>query len=101
VTWRDGALAYSDWRAVDPTTKPDQLLEPLAGPPEVVVAPPPTPKPLKLVKGGTHDERAWYQRRWVQASILGGVVASVVTVYVLAHQPRYVTAEAKTMWPPP
>jgi hypothetical protein len=96
VMWKDGALAYSDWRAVDPKTPAEALLEPLSGPkPEVRVDPPPV-KPVKPLKEPHREnEPAWYRRRWVQVSVAGAVIATVVGIYLLAHQPHYVTPPMK------
>jgi hypothetical protein len=100
VTWKDGALAYSDWRAVDAAAaSQEQLLEPLSGPQPVAIQPPP-PKPVRpLPNPNDHHgetDRAWYRKKKVWAAILGGALASGAAIYLVVHQQHYVMPMPKT-----
>jgi hypothetical protein len=84
-TWRDRAPGFTALRehAGEPA---GDLLAPLAPPrppePEHAVAP-----PIRLPK---EDEPAWYTRRWVQASVAGGVAVTVIGAILWARRSHMV-----------
>lgn len=85
-TWRDRAPGFSAPR-VHGDERPRDVLAPLAPPePPIVhvtqVPLPPVPHP--------GPEPAWYQKRWVQASVAAGVVAGIVGAVLWASRPQYV-----------
>lgn len=98
-TWRDRAPGFSALRehAGEP---PLELLEPLSPP----KPPEPEPPPLAVVKSLPptlpHDEPepAWYQRRWVQASVVGGVLAAVIGAIALSSHTTHTAIDPKTGW---
>lgn len=79
-TWRDRAPGFSQLVAYH-AQKPTELLSPLA-------PPRPPEEPTKLVVPFTPpppvDETPWYRKRWVQASVAGGVVIGIVSSILYA-----------------
>jgi hypothetical protein len=85
-TWRDREPGFSALRerGREPAK---ELLAPLSPPEPPYVAPPPPPlPPLPPVE----DEPPWYRRRWVQASVAGGVAVAVVGAILYARRQQTV-----------
>jgi hypothetical protein len=101
-TWRDRAPGFSALR--EHATEPaGEVLEPLSPPkppePDSDVKPPPFTPPVH-----GEDEPRWYQKRWVQASVAGGVVVGVVGAILWARRSRNVTLNNNPQFitePPP
>jgi len=96
-TWRDRAPGFSALRehGNEPAS---ELLEPLAppAPPE-----PPHVAPLQPFVPPVHeDEPEWYRRRWVQASVAGGVIVGVVGGILYARRSMSVALDPAAQWPP-
>ncbi len=97
-TWRDRAPGFSALRehASEP---PLELLAPLSPPRPPEPEPPiEQPKPALPPLGPVEHEPAWYQRRWVQASVAGGVIAAVITAVVLASRTTHISINNKPGW---
>ncbi|HTR51345.1 MAG TPA: hypothetical protein VMJ10_11605 [Kofleriaceae bacterium] len=97
-TWRDRAPGFSTLREHDKEPA-SELLAPLAPPappepPPVVVPPPPPP-------AAHEDEPAWYRRRWVQATVAGGVVVGIVGAILYARRTMSVEFPGTGQWPSP
>ncbi len=85
-TWKDRAPGFSALR-VHENERPAELLEPLIPPREA--EPPRTFQP-PLPPRHVEAEPAWYEKRWVQASAIGGVVIGVIGAYLLATRVHHV-----------
>ena len=83
-TWRDHAPGFSASR-VHGEESPRDVLAPLSPPRPPVIARVAVPGPLPV---GPHveNEPAWYQQRWVQASVAAGVIAAVVGAIVWSQR---------------
>ncbi|MGE5182269.1 MAG: hypothetical protein ACM31C_09410 [Acidobacteriota bacterium] len=98
-TWRDREPGFSALREHG-NESPGDVLAPLAPPkppepPHVVEAPRPLP-PVTHVE----DEPAWYRKRWVQASVAGGVIAAVVGAIVWSRHTTYISIMPGTSYVP-
>jgi hypothetical protein len=89
----DGKLAVQTWRDREPGFSAlvvydgqpaREVLAPLAPPsPKIEIRPEPfTPPPIVV-------EKRWYQKTWVRASIVGGVISGVVSAILYARRDRY------------
>ena len=94
-TWRDRAPGFSALREHGSEPARD-LLAPLAPakppePPKIATQPlPPVPH---------HEgEPAWYQRRWVQATVAGGVILSVIGAVLWANHQGTVMDNPNLQW---
>jgi hypothetical protein len=85
-TWRDRAPGFSPPKAYI-HQKPDDILEglgPLHRPsPPRFVGPPLGKLPITI-------DKAWYQERWIQASVASGVVAVIVGSILLATRSQHI-----------
>jgi hypothetical protein len=96
-TWRDRAPGFSALRE-HVNEPPIELLAPLSPP-----KPPEPEPPISIVKtlppvGPVEHEPAWYRRRWVQASVAGGVVAAVIGAILWARHTTHTSINNKTGW---
>ncbi len=81
-TWRDRAPGFSAPKKFT-NQKPEEMIEGLSGPRRALPRrqdPPPFVKPPVVV------EKAWYEKRWVQASAAGTVIAVIVGGILLANR---------------
>ena len=87
-TWRDRAPGFSALRehADEPAI---DLLEPLAPPRPIE---PPKLPPIALPPLVHREvEPVWYRRRWVQASVAGGVIVTVVGAILWARREKMIS----------
>lgn len=97
-TWRDVAPGFSPYKEYFEDEPVAPLLEPLspAKDPKLEVhqtfTPPFTPPPH------VEPEPAWYQKRWVQASVAGGVVAAVIGGIIWARHTSNLSINNNTQW---
>lgn len=98
-TWRDRAPGFSALREAGGVPA-SEILAPLAPP-----RPPQPPQP-KLAASHVlppllhHEaEPAWYRRRWVQASVAGGVVLTVIGAILIANHQAWVMNNPNTHFP--
>ena len=87
-TWRDRAPGFSALREAGGVAA-SEILAPLA--PPRPPQPPPQPRlaASRVLPPAPHHEPepVWYQRRWVQASVAGGVVLGVIgAILIVNHQ---------------
>lgn len=80
-TWRDRAPGFSAPREFT-GQKPEAMIEGLSGPRR---PPPRRPEPLP-VKPPIVIDPPWYQRRWIQASAAGTVLAVIVGSILIANR---------------
>jgi hypothetical protein len=90
----DDVLLVQTWRIPEPgfsklvvhrNEPPIDLLTPLAPPP-----PKEEPSGPIVVIPPVIDDRSWYQRRWVQASIAGTVVLGIVGAILYARRDQFI-----------
>jgi hypothetical protein len=92
-TWRDlppdeckvnPHCGFSKFR-IHTDEKPIDILEPALSPPK------PEPQiPIPFIPIKPEPEPPWYQKRWVQASVAGGVLAVVVGSLLIARQDHFI-----------
>jgi len=98
-TWQDHAPGFSALREYSEDEPAGPILDPLAppAPPKLEIhdtfKPPPfVPPPV------VETEPPWYQKRWVQASVAGGVIAAVIGGIVWARHTGNVTIGPNAQW---
>jgi hypothetical protein len=97
-TWREPEPGFSKFLEYRGTEKPIDILEPLSPPrppePGITKPPPFTPPPIVV-------EKAWYQRRWVQGSMLTGALAVIIGGIVLSRHQTNVGVAGNPQWVEP
>jgi hypothetical protein len=107
ITKGSGGLTVQTWRNREPgfsalmihrNEPPIDLLKPLAPPPlkiEKKLEPLPDPPPIV-------DDKRWYQKNWVRASIAGGVILGVVGALLYANrEPTLIMVDPDPTWKDP
>ena len=82
-TWRDREPGFSAVR-VHAAEPPVEVLAPLAPVPKAKPNPEPLPELPPVVV-----EKRWYQKKWVRASIAGGVIAGVIGAILYTQRERF------------
>lgn len=107
IVWKspNGDVLVQTWRDREPgfsaivehnTQKPINLLTPLAPPRPKV--PPNVFEPIKVP---LVVEKPWYERRWVQASAVTGVLAVIVTAVLIVRRDQMITPDPNVQYDGP